>query len=342
MTVFGRDASNFDGAVSFSGLGYFTHKSTEGTTVVHDRYAERLNAGRAAGVPVLGAYHVVRTPGNGGNGSLAAQLAYWFAYLDAHTPWWRTHPHFMLQIDAERWQIDAVTAAIVKAFAQLVVGSGVAAYKVTYASRGQYGDNLAGIATDLWNADYRGSVNGSYPGDSWVKVGTAPAGWAPYSGKPPRFLQYASRPYDEDAFPGTLDELLTVTGSTGGTDDMDAAQAAELHELHDTTLYEIRNWTAGALQTASRLEAAAAEDKTRDAGMLVALQALASQITAGGGSVDVAAITTAVQAEAGTTRTLVEQLQQQLAAANAELVQLRQALGAGAQAQADALAPTAP
>lgn len=206
MTVFGRDASNFDGAISYAGLGYFTHKSTEGTSISHDQYGSRLNAARAAGVPVLGSYHVVRTPGNGGAGSLAQQLSYWLAYMDAHTPWWRTWPHWMMQIDAEKWPYDAVSAATVKAFAALLVASGAPGYKVTYASRGEYGDSLAGIATDLWNADYRGSINGSYPGDNWA------SGWAPYSGKPPRFLQYASRPWDEDAYRGTLAELLALTG----------------------------------------------------------------------------------------------------------------------------------
>lgn len=215
MTLFGRDASNFDGAISYAGLGYFTHKSTEGTSISHDQYGSRLNAARAAGVPVLGSYHVVRTPGNGGAGSLAQQLSYWLAYMDAHTPWWRTWPHWMMQVDAEKWSYDAVSAATVKAFAGLLVASGAPGYKVTYASRGQYGDSLSGIATDLWNADYRGSVSGSYPGDGWVKAGALVAGWAPYSGKMPRFLQYTSRPFDEDAFRGTLAELLALTGPAG-------------------------------------------------------------------------------------------------------------------------------
>lgn len=217
MTVFGADYSNFNNAPTYSGLSFVTHKATEGTTVVHDKYGDRLNAARAAGVPVLGSYHVVRTPGNAGNGSMAQQITYWLAYLDAHTPWWRTWPHWMMQVDAEKWPYDAVSGANVKAFAALLVASGVPAYKVTYASRGQYGDTLAGIATDLWNADYRGGPG--YPGDGWVKAGNSVAGWAPFSGQTPVWLQYTSTPYDKDAFRGSLTELLTRTRSSGAPDE---------------------------------------------------------------------------------------------------------------------------
>lgn len=214
MTVLGADFSNFNTTTPFAGLGFMSHKATEGTKVKHDKYGARLNAARAATVPVLGSYHVVRTPGNDGNGSLDQQLAYWVAYLDAQTPWWRTYPNWLHQIDAEKWEYDAVSATTVKQFAALLVSSGLPGYKVTYASRGQYGDGLAGIVTDLWNADYRGGP--SYPGDGWVRVGSSPAGWAPYSGKAtgPKFLQYTSTPYDKDAFRGSLEQLLALTRST--------------------------------------------------------------------------------------------------------------------------------
>jgi hypothetical protein len=225
MTVQGRDASNFDDdPVDFSGLGFFTHKSTEGTTVVHDRYGARLAAARAAGVPVLGAYHVVRTPGSGGHGSLGAQLDYWFSYLDAHSSWWRSHPYFIMQVDAEKWPYDAVSAGTVRQFAELLVQSGVPCWKVTYASRGQYGDSLAGIATPLWNADYRGSSGGSYPGDGWTSSGGQRAGWADYSGQTPVLLQYTSTPYDKDAYRGTLDQLKTLVGGDMATIDDIAAK----------------------------------------------------------------------------------------------------------------------
>jgi hypothetical protein len=212
-----RDASNFDGSVSYIGLGGFTHKVTEGISVVHDQYGPRLNAARDAGVPVLGSYHVLRSP-NATNGSYAAQLAFWVQQMDLRTPWWRSWPHFVLQIDAERWSYDNVTPTEVLTFAALLAGSGLPGFKVTYASRGQYGDALTGIRTPLWNADYRASSGGAYPGDGWTATSSgAPAGWAPYSGQIPVFLQYTSTPYDENAYRGTLAELLALVGTNGAT-----------------------------------------------------------------------------------------------------------------------------
>lgn len=216
MTVLGADFSNYNTSTPFAGLGFVTHKATEGTSVTHDKCAARLTAARDSGVPVLGSYHVVRTPGNGGAGSLAQQLAFWVSYLDAHTPWWRSYPNWVHQVDAEKWPYDAVSATTVRQFAALLVQSGLPGYKVTYASRGQYGDALTGIATDLWNADYRGGPG--YPGDGWVRAANnTPAGWAPFSGKTPTFLQFYSTPYDKDAFRGSLAELLTLTRSTTAT-----------------------------------------------------------------------------------------------------------------------------
>lgn len=204
MTIFGRDASDFDASVSYGGLSFFTHKATEGTTVQHKQYGSRLNAAKAAGVPVLGSYHVVRTPGSGGAGSLAQQLAYWVAYQDAQTPWWRSWPHWVMQIDAEKWPYDPDAPSNVLAFADLLVRSGLPGWKVTYASRGQYADSLRGLVTPLWNANYNGSVGGSYPGDSYP-------GWTAYSGQTPVIDQYTSTPYDRNAFRGSLSQLLALT-----------------------------------------------------------------------------------------------------------------------------------
>lgn len=205
MTVFGRDASNFDGTIDYSGLTFFTHKATEGTSITHDRYAARLNAARAAGVPVLGSYHVLRS-----TSPLAAQLTYWVNYLDGHTPWWRSFPYWIMQIDAEKWPYDAVSALTVKNFAALVQQSGLPGFKITYASRGQYGDSLAGIVTPLWNANYSGGP--SYPGDSWS------TGWQSYSGRVPAILQYTSTPYDKNAFRGTLAQLKALIAPESETD----------------------------------------------------------------------------------------------------------------------------
>lgn len=214
MTILGRDASNYDGTVDYSGLSFFTHKATEGTSITHDKYAARMNAARSAGVPILGSYHVVRT-----GPSLPAQLAYWVNYLDAHTPWWRSFPYWIMQIDAEKWPYDTVSALTVKNFAALVQQSGLPGFKITYASRGQYGDSLNGIATPLWNANYSGGPN--YPGDAWN------TGWQSYSGRVPTILQYTSTPYDKNAFRGTLDQLkaLIAPGTELNMNEQTIAQA---------------------------------------------------------------------------------------------------------------------
>jgi hypothetical protein len=200
VTVFLRDMSHYDGNESLAGFVGTTHKITEGTSFVDPEFARRLNAYHAAGVKVLGSYHVLHT------GSLAGQLDHWLSTLDALTPWWRAFPGFIMQIDAERWATDNVSPDTVKSFARLLVG-GAPGYKVTYASRGQYGNGLAGIATDLWNAAYRSAT---YPGDN-------AADWAPYSGKTPVLWQYTDTPYDKNAYRGSLNELLALIGGTVNT-----------------------------------------------------------------------------------------------------------------------------
>jgi hypothetical protein len=125
-----------------------------------------------------------------------------------------------MQIDAEKWPYDPDAPGNVLAFASLLARSGLPGWKVTYASRGQYAGSLTGIATPLWNASY-GANTGTYPGDSY-------SGWAAYSGQTPVLLQYGSKPYDRNAFRGSLAELLALTG---GDDDMDAATEAELMRI---------------------------------------------------------------------------------------------------------------
>lgn len=223
MTEYGRDASDYDWTSGtgpdWTGLAFATNKATEGTDPNwdHVHLADALTHARGEGVPVLGAYHVVRTPGNAGTGTIAAQVDHYLARLDAVVPWWRVWPHWMHQVDAEKWPYDNVSPDTIKSFAARLVATDPHRFAVTYASRGQYGDTLTGIVTPLWNADYDGSAGGSYPGDGWTAhTSGTPAGWAPYSGQTPPFLQYTSTPYDKDAFRGTLADLLALTA--GGPD----------------------------------------------------------------------------------------------------------------------------
>lgn len=229
MTLFGRDMSDFDTNENLSGLSFLTHKATEGTSIKHAKLPSRLVAGRNAGISVLGAYHVVRTPGNGGHGSVAAQVAYYLADLDARVPWWRSWPYWMHQIDLEIWPYDAVSAATGRAFALALIRADPGRCILTYASRGMYGGTLAAWPTALWNASY-GNNTGAYPGDGWA------SGWSPYSGQTPVLLQYCSKPYDMNAFRGTLSELKALIGG-GGDDDMTPEEHAMLQGIRDAIFY---------------------------------------------------------------------------------------------------------
>lgn len=203
MTVWIRDCSDFDSDVSMPpGFSGGTYKFTEGTTVKHISGPATLTSWRTQGLPILGAYHVVRTPGNGGNGLLGNQLDYWLSYLDSAIPWWRDVP-FLLQVDAEKWPYDQVSAQTVIDFCTLLNNEVQHGWKVCYASRGQYGDSLTGIPIDLWNAHYVGT----YPGDK-------SSDFAPYSGKVPVGLQYTNTPFDQNGFPGTVNDLLARMGGT--------------------------------------------------------------------------------------------------------------------------------
>lgn len=198
MTVDLRDVSNHDDNTSLAGYAGATHKVTEGRTFVDAYYQGRVSAWRTPG-RILGSYHVLHTT------DPAGQLDCWIRQQDKLTPWWRDWPHWVMQIDAERWPTDNVPASVVLQFARMLVDAGVPGWKVTYASRGQYGDALRGIATPLWNAAYHGS---SYPGDGAVD-------WAPYSGRTPTLWQYTDTPFDKSAFRGSLQDLLTLIGGTG-------------------------------------------------------------------------------------------------------------------------------
>jgi Glycosyl hydrolases family 25 len=218
VTVFLRDMSHYDHDESLYGFAGTTHKVTEGSSFVDPTYAARMNRYRAAGTVVLGAYHVLHTA------DPPAQVEHWLSALDRATPWWRTRPGFVMQVDAEKWPDDPVThpsrAAVAArtsttlTFTQMLAARlPPSAWLVVYASRGQYGDTLRGLRCPLWNAAYHGRT---YPGDT-------ASDWAAYSGQVPVLWQYTSTPYDQSAFRGTLGQLLALTGG----DDMSAQGDAD-------------------------------------------------------------------------------------------------------------------
>jgi GH25 family lysozyme M1 (1,4-beta-N-acetylmuramidase) len=198
-------------AAAADGIVGFTHKATEATWIKHVHTGEALARARDAGMEFVGAYHVVRST------SPAEQVDYFLAYLDQVASWWRTFPGFFLQVDLEIWDYDRVTAATGMEFARLLVAAQPKRV-ITYASRGQYGDSLAGIVTPLWNANYGSNPVAHYPA---AYPGDGSSRWTAYSGQVPVFLQYGSQltigtqpGCDANAFRGTLDDLRAlISGS---------------------------------------------------------------------------------------------------------------------------------
>jgi hypothetical protein len=177
-----------------------------------------MRRARDAGIPVLGAYHVVRT-----NPSPQAQVDYYLSYLDSQTPWWRTWPAWFFQVDLEKWSYDNVRASIGEAFAD-ILEQRTGRKAVIYASRGQYGNELSGTSHELWNANYGTNPEGQYRTVYSVRGGDTGPGWASYSGRTPVFWQFGSRTRigsqptcDANAFRGTLAQLRALIN---GGDDM--------------------------------------------------------------------------------------------------------------------------
>lgn len=204
MTVYGWDASDYDwdprrgpmdlAAARASGISFFTFKVTEGKygwfhTV---NSAETFKRAAAAKFPVLGGYHVLHPTDMGG--TVAEQVDWYFDRLTAVFPGWKTHPCFIHQIDAEKF--DYMTrrpnqAEITEFADRAVTRAGCAPTQLlVYAPQWLYGDNLAGLPYMLWQSAYGSNpitgFKNAYPGDD-------SPGWQPYSGITPTVLQYGSR-----------------------------------------------------------------------------------------------------------------------------------------------------
>jgi peptidoglycan hydrolase-like protein with peptidoglycan-binding domain len=200
--IFGWDASDFDyergmrttnlAAAARDGVRFFTYKITEGTRTVHYHAGEMVRAAQAAGIRLVGVYVVVRTPGNNGHGSLAAQVDFALAELGRQLPEWRTMPGFFFQLDVEPWRYDRVRPDLGVEAGRLLrqrTGRGVA----MYAPRWAYGDGIGG--TDpLWASNYTASGAPAPFATQWARTAgiTDHPGLAPYSGRNPAILQFSS------------------------------------------------------------------------------------------------------------------------------------------------------
>jgi hypothetical protein len=341
-----------------AGIDFFTHKATEGVSTKHTHYGEALSRARSAGVPFVGAYHVVRS-----GPSIAAQVDYLLAYVNTATPWWRDHPGWFFQCDLEKWPYDAVPAQRGADFCvALAQRTGKAV--LLYAPRWAYGDAIGGQAP-LLASNYvagAGGFKALYPGDSSSR-------WAAYSGRTPAILQFSSTATigrqsgcDANAFRGSVADFAGLIGaSTPGGSPMpqdytgygvpkeigNRPDSVVIADLSGQEMIEASYWdhttqsarTRRLVRTETKVDqllAAAAADEQRDKAALAAIQGLTALIQQAGGDVSAAPILAAVQAVGDDTHTAVAALQQQLANAHTELVALRaevDAVKAAAQAQ---------
>lgn len=223
--VWGWDASGHDwkrGAMDLvaarkAGISFFTHKASEGTTFKEPHLKAGLGRARKAGVPVLGAYHLLWP------GDPLDDAREFFSYVNAQVPYWDEVP-WIWQLDAE--QLGAMprppspdeARVFMKELRRLAGGKG---WFVVYAPRHTYADRMD-IDLDLWASDYRGS-GAPRPFKTQYKDVRAPGsrnrGWERYSGSKPRILQFASdgvvgrqSTCCVDRFDGTLADLLKLTG----------------------------------------------------------------------------------------------------------------------------------
>lgn len=236
MTIYGWDASDFDwdrgsmdiAAAHRAGIDFFTYKATESTNVKHKHYGEAMNRARNAGIPFLGAYHVVRS-----NTSADAQVDYLLNYVNGATPWWRDFSGWFFQVDLEKWSYDSVAAGKGEEFADILEQrSGRKA--VIYASKGQYGDALRGTSHPLWNANYGNNLAKEFKSLYGSRGGDVGVGWASYSGVVPQIWQYGSnaiigsqRTCDANAFRGTVSDFAAMIGRSGFSRGFEVLQACK-------------------------------------------------------------------------------------------------------------------
>lgn len=242
MTQFIWDASAWDwgrGQMDLSraqteGIEGFSHRGTTGTIYKDPYLGQGIDRALNGNIKVLGSYMVVRTPGNGDNGTIDEQVEFFLTYLDSQVSWWRTWPYWFFQVDTEKWTKNNVVVDDVD------IRFGVKACEslektnkrvIHYAPKWRYGDSIPGTQP-LWASHYikaSGNFAEIYPGDDFD-------GWRPYSNRTPIFLQFSDnatitkqKPSDANAFRGTLDELKTFIRGEGPTvtyapDDLKAIQ----------------------------------------------------------------------------------------------------------------------
>jgi len=225
------------------GIALFTHKASEGTSFTDPYVDDAMTRGRAV-FPVLGTYHVL-WPQN-----TAAQTDHWIDVVTGSAPWWRDHPCFVWQIDAELFQnftpYRPPTVAEINACGdRLVARLGINPERViVYAPKWLYQDGLRGLKYQLWASAYvtgSGGFKALYPGDGNNR-------WGAYSGITPAILQFTSSatiagqsPTDANAIKVGSDAALQALFRGTPGDDMAVADQIAINKHTDAALDPVIN-----------------------------------------------------------------------------------------------------
>lgn len=361
------DCSNHDwtrGPMDFAamrsdGIGGGWHKLSDGLNWFIDAYAARFLAGaRAAGWPIIGAYHVLW-----GNRDIRAQADWFLSLLDVKAPWWRDMARadtFVLMSDDEPFGYNVKpTIDQVNGFGDAIrslAGSNSLGYTPSWA----YDADVARMRYPVIGSNYGTNpispYRPAYPGDASSRWGVHDA-----------LLQYGSRlrvgsqpTCDVNAYRGP-DLRALISGHPQGAD-MQWTDPNMPTRLGNPAVYAtpdpiiadlaaVLNGHASYYDKAGtvkpplgaqldRIEAAAAGALKQ----VDALTAVVQTLTAGGTSIDTAAVLAAVKdvgdadsAALAAANDHISALTAAFAAAQAEIHQMHTAATAAAQAEVTAL-----
>lgn len=197
MTVYGSDLSNYDwgrgnvdlAAYKRAGINFVSHKCAEGHPGFYKDafFKQFMDKARPVNFPVVGSYFVNHP------GTTDDQAGWWFDIVNTEAPWWRDHPCFIWQLDAELFQYMARKPNVAECNAICVglVKRGVSADKIIgYLPGWLYSSGeIASYNYKWWESGYHSNpatgFKAAYPGDSSDL-------WNHY-GKIPTVVQYGSR-----------------------------------------------------------------------------------------------------------------------------------------------------
>jgi lysozyme len=285
VTLFFRDVSHYDGAVSLAGQLLVIAKASQGITNVDQTYiGHRVDAARA-GVR-FGAYHWVDTS------DLQGQAV---------------HAHTVIGSVPAMWDCEAAGATVGR------ILDLTARYRA-----------LGGVVhlcyLPHWWWQHLGSpdlrplaaaglalVSSNYPAGGYSDTGP---GWAAYGGVSPTVWQYTSTPHDSNAYRGSVDQLWALmTGgnptSTGGTTVADPTVEALMNRtINNRRVADILGEEDGANNTIAAMAAMLVEVDSKLDAVLAAVKALDAPVAppgvpAAAGPLSITLTGTAVPTPAG-------------------------------------------